>query len=166
MTASTIGEESYCVSELKNVDIGKYTSIAGGCVFHSNDNHAWIQNKMFVSVYPFNERWNLNEYPCSYGKGHVKIGNDVWVGEGCRFMSGVRVGDGAIVAAGSVVSKDVPPYSMVAGNPAQVKYFRFHPEIIEKLMKIKWWNWDKEIIRKELAGKMLDVDKFVEEYYV
>ena len=64
MTASTMGTESYCVSELKNVDVGNYSSIAGGCVFHSNDNHAWTQNKTFVSTYPFNERWNVESYPC------------------------------------------------------------------------------------------------------
>lgn len=150
MTSSTIGKESYCVSELKNVDIGSYTSIAGGCVFHSNDNHAWIQNKHFVSTFPFNEKWSIESYPCSYGKGHVKIGNDVWVGEGCRFLSGITVGDGAIVAAGSVVSKDVPPYAMVAGNPARVKYYRFPKKTIKKLLQIKWWDWDPGLIRQRI----------------
>ncbi len=162
MTASTMGTESYCVSELKNVDVGNYTSIAGGCVFHSNDNHAWTQNKTFVSTYPFNERWSMETYPCSYGKGHVIIGSDVWIGEGCRFMSGVNIGNGAIVAAGSVVSKDVPPFAMVAGNPARVKYYRFEPDIIEKLEKIAWWNRDKGWIHEHIESFM-DIHRFIRE---
>ena len=160
-----IGNQSYCLSEEKNVHIGAYSSIAGGCVFHSNDNHASVQHKELVSNYPFNEKFNIESYPSSHGKGPVHIGNDVWVGEGCRFMSGVRVGDGAIVAAGSVVTKDVPPYAMVAGNPARIKYFRFSPEIIQKLMKIAWWRWDAGQVRERMDS-MMDINRFIKEFYV
>ena len=162
-----IGTESYCLSEQKNVDIGNWTSIAGGCIFHCNDNHAWIQNKQFVSNFPFGEwfmdRESREVYPMSGGKGGVTIGNDVWVGEGCQFMSGVHIGDGAIVAAGSIVTKDVPAYTMVAGNPAKVKYYKYDKETIEKLLKIQWWDWGVDTIKTHL-NEFKDVKSFVETY--
>jgi len=73
------------------------------------------------------------------------------------------VGNGAIVAAGSVVSKDVPPYAMVAGNPARIKYYRYSPEIIEKLEKIAWWNWDKGTIRQRM-DQFMDIHRFIQEF--
>ena len=163
MEISTIGSESYCLSELKNVDVGNYTSIAGGCVFHSNDNHAWVQHKTLVSTYPFSEKWNITSYPQSSGKGHVSIGSDCWIGEGCRFMSGVHVGNGAIVAAGSVVSKDVPDFAVVAGNPARIKYFRFDQDTREKLLQIAWWNRDKGGVVEHIESFM-DINRFVKEF--
>ncbi len=155
-----MGNESYCLSEEKNVTIGNFTSIAGGCVFHGDDNHAWIQNKKFVSTFPF-DKFGL-DYPKSSG-GIVEIGNDVWIGESSRIMSGVKVGDGAMVAAGSVVTKDVPPFAMVAGNPARIKYFRFNKGIIKKLLNIKWWNWDLGLI-KERIEDFKDINKLIKKY--
>lgn len=75
------------------------------------------------------------------------IGNDVWIGYGAVIMNGVTVGDGAIVAAGTVVTKDVPPYSIVGGNPAKVIRYRFAEKHIEMLMKLKWWEYGPEILK-------------------
>ena len=74
------------------------------------------------------------------------IGNDVWIGDRATILSGVRIGDGAVIGAGSVVTKDVEPYSIVAGNPARPKRTRFDEETIKKLLEIKWWDWPVEKI--------------------
>jgi chloramphenicol O-acetyltransferase type B len=83
-------------------------------------------------------------------KGHTVIGNDVWIGYRAVILSGVTIGDGAVIGAGSVVASNVPPYAIVAGNPAKVIKYRFTPEIIEKLIDIKWWDWDIEKIKSNV----------------
>jgi len=80
--------------------------------------------------------------------GHVVIENDVWIGCGCTFMSGVTVGSGSVVATNSVVTKDVPPFTVVGGNPAKVIKKRFSQDIIERLMHIRWWDRTDEEINK------------------
>ena len=96
----------------------------------------------------------------------IHIGNDVWVGRNSMILDGVTIGDGAIVAAGAVVTKDVPPYAVVGGVPARVLKYRFASQIIERLLEIKWWNLpDEEITRvKELFHianpSMADLDKY------
>jgi serine acetyltransferase len=80
-------------------------------------------------------------------KGDIIVENDVWIGAKATIMSGVRVSNGSIVAAGSVVTKDVPPYAIVAGNPAKVVKYRFNEEQIDKLLKISWWEWDEQKIK-------------------
>ena len=157
----SLGIETYCLSDKEHVDAGNYTSIAGGCVFHENDNHAWVQNKNFVSTFPF-AIWTA-EYPESGGKGKPQLGSDVWVGEGCRFLSGVKVGHGAIIGAGSVVTKDVPPYAMAAGNPAKVKYYRFDKATIKKLLEIAWWNWHPKLVVARMEY-FKDIKEFIKKY--
>jgi serine acetyltransferase len=80
-------------------------------------------------------------------KGDIIVENDVWIGAKATIMSGVRVSNGSIVAAGSVVTKDVPPYAIVAGNPAKVVKYRFNEEQIDKLLNISWWEWDEQKIK-------------------
>ena len=79
---------------------------------------------------------------CVTSKGDVQVGSDVWIGSGARIMSGVTIGDGAVVAACSVVTKNVAPYTIVAGNPASQRRTRFTPDVIDRLLGIAWWNWD------------------------
>ncbi|WP_319005300.1 CatB-related O-acetyltransferase [Fictibacillus halophilus] len=78
------------------------------------------------------------------------IGNDVWIGCNSVVLPGVKVGNGAIIGAGSIVTKDVPPYAVVAGNPAKIMKYRFSEESIKELEKIKWWNWDRKKIKENL----------------
>lgn len=88
------------------------------------------------------------------------IGNDVWFGTNSTIMLGVKIGDGAIIGACSVVTKDVPPYSIVAGNPAKIVRYRFPDEIIEQLLKIKWWDWDYDKITRNIPAIVgADIEK-------
>jgi acetyltransferase-like isoleucine patch superfamily enzyme len=120
-----------------------------------------------VSNYPFSllhdEARHLSGYPLT--KGDVVIGNDVWIGYEALILSGVKIGDGAVIAARSVVSRDVEPYSIVGGTPAKHLRYRFSPEMIEELLKIAWWNWSFEEIRT--AWHLIQspqVEEFVTKY--
>ena len=91
--------------------------------------------------------------------GPVKIGNDVWVGDRSFILPRVTIGDGAIIGANAVVSKDVPPYAIVAGVPAKVKKYRFRENTIKRLLELKWWDWSKEKISKNKEFFFTDLNK-------
>lgn len=137
--------------------IGKFCMIASDVTFIMNGaNHLTDA----ISTYPFaifGKGWEGamegREYPF---KGDTVIGNDVWIGYKATIMPGVRVGDGAIIAAHSVVTKDVAPYAVVGGNPAVEIKKRFSDEEIQKLLEISWWDWPAEKITENvrtLTGK-------------
>lgn len=120
--------------------IGKFCQIATGVKFIMNGaNHG----QQGFTTYPFKIFGHqFAGLPLlSENKGDTIIGNDVWIGNDVTFMPGIKVGDGAIIASKSVVTKDVEPYSIVGGNPAQIIRKRFSDEVIDKLLEIKWWNW-------------------------
>ncbi len=128
--------------EGKTLRIGKFCSIAEGVVVFLGANHRvdWF------STYPFGHI-RENEFPkVKKDHGHpatkrnITIGNDVWIATNAVIMSGVRIGDGAVVGAYSVVTKDVPPYTIVAGNPAKQIRKRFSDDVINKLLELKWWD--------------------------
>lgn len=98
-------------------------------------------------------------------KGDVVIGSDVWIGTDVMILSGVNIGHGAIIAARSVVTHDVPPYTIAAGVPAKVIRRRFSNEIIEKMLTIKWWEWDEARIREAIPWLSSDrIDEFTAKY--
>lgn len=97
-------------------------------------------------------------------KGQVIIMNDCWIGNGVIMLGGITIGNGAVVAAGAVVTKDVPPYAIVAGNPAKVIGYRFEPEQIAALNKIRWWNWTAEKVRAASELLLDEIDPFIERY--
>ena len=97
----------------------------------------------------------------------VKVGNDVWIGTKVMIMGGVTVGDGAVIGAGSIVTKDVPPYAIVAGVPAKVIRYRFSSEVIDLLEKIQWWNFSPNVLKRNInlfQSKDLDMRKLVDLY--
>lgn len=100
---------------------------------------------------------------CSAEQRNIVVGNDVWIGANCIIFEGVTIGDGAVIAAGSIVRKDVPPYAVVGGVGKIIKY-RFSHETIEKLLEIQWWNWEDSKI-KENIKLLQDAEKFVERFY-
>lgn len=112
----------------------------------------------WVTTFPFNE---LPEFAHIAGhprtKGDVIIGNDVWIGREAMIMSGVRIGDGAVIGARAVVVRDVPPYGIVVGNPAKLLRMRFDDRTVERLLAIAWWDWPEERVRRAIP-KMLSTD--------
>lgn len=120
--------------------IGCYCSIASGVVFLMGGNHT--HRRDYITVYPF-KGTSKRTYQ---SKGDTLIGNDVWIGMESLIMPGVTIGDGAIVAARSVVTKDVPPYTIVGGSPAKPIRRRFSQSEIEILERIRWWEWSKDEI--------------------
>ena len=129
--------------------IGSFCSIATGVVIFlgGNHRHDWVTTYPFghINHHIFNN-FNGEGHPTT--KGDIVIGNDVWIGQNTTIMSGVKIGDGAVLANNSHIVKDVEPYSIVGGNPARLIKYRFNKEQIDKLLEIKWWNWDDEKINR------------------
>lgn len=135
--------------------IGKFCSIACGTKFLFNSaNHALDS----LSTYPFPsffEEWNLEREKVTDAwdnRGDIVIGNDVWIGYEAVILSGVTIGDGAIIGTRAVVTKDVPPYTIVGGIPAKPIRKRFDEKVIEELLKIKWWDWTEEKIARNIEN--------------
>jgi serine acetyltransferase len=98
-------------------------------------------------------------------KGNIIIENDVWIGAKSTIMSGVKIGNGSVVGSCSVVTKDVPPYSIVVGNPARVVKLRFTELQIERLLKISWWDWTEDRIKTEAMTLWSDnIDEFIDKH--
>ncbi len=142
--------------------IGKYCSLSADIEIFLGGNH----RPDFVTTYPFSaiadwpEAANIEGHPAT--KGDVRIGNDVWIGLGVTILSGVTVGDGAVLAAHAVVTRDVPPYAIVAGNPARMIRRRFADDVIAKLLALRWWDWDQERVRRYIPLLMQpDIAKFL-----
>jgi acetyltransferase-like isoleucine patch superfamily enzyme len=154
----------YHEGDTARVRIGRYCSIAAEVAIMPGGNHLTT----WVSTYPFRIRYGLegaghDGHPAT--KGDVVIGNDVWIGNGALILSGVTVGDGAVVAARAVVTKDVTPYAIVAGNPARVVAHRFSEDQREQLLRIRWWDWPEEVVLErvaELNGG--DIEVFLERF--
>lgn len=150
---------NYDFSKVKLI-IGKFCAIAAETRFIMTGDHKLDA----ISTYPFpifghgwETSFNVDDLPV---KGDIIVGNDVWFGYDSLVMNGVTIGNGAIIAARAVVVKDVPAYSIVAGNPAKVVKMRFDDKTIERLQEIAWWNWNIEQINKHLKLICsLDVDK-------
>ena len=115
----------------------------------------------WVTTFPLPAAWK-HGHP--HTKGDVVIGNDVWIGNGAFITSGVTIGSGAVIGARAVVTKDVPPYGIVAGNPAQLIRTRFAQETIDRLLKIAWWTWpDEKIERFQPLLLDSDIERFLSE---
>lgn len=148
-----IGEGTYGrINVLRNkgsdskISVGKYCSIASNVTFITGGIHPidW------VSLYPFRINWQLeNAYNDGMPStnGPIIVGNDVWISTGVTILSGVRIGNGAVIASNSLVTKDVPNYAIVAGVPARLIKYRFSDEQIAHLEKIQWWNWPNDKIK-------------------
>ena len=134
--------------------IGKFCSIACGAKFIFNSANHTLSS---LSTYPFTiffEEWGLdvkNITKAWDNKGDIVIGNDVWIGYEAVIMAGVTIGDGAIIGTRSVVTKDVPPYTIVGGAPAKPIRKRFPQNTVDTLLKIKWWDWSKEQIAQHIT---------------
>lgn len=145
-----------------DTDIGNFTSISTDCYIggtsHPTD---------WVSTSPVFHKWgNIMKKNFSYHEYEIfkktVIGNDVWIGNRVLIKAGVKIADGAVVGMGSIVTKDIGPYEIWAGNPAKFIRKRFDDETINELLNTEWWNWDDEKIA-EHAAKMNNIEKFLRE---
>lgn len=154
---------------LSSCRLGKYTRVRHfSTIYHAEiGNYCSISSsvKIGLGIHPINLIstnsifYKINSNPIRkdfYSKIEIeeykktKIGNDVWIGEGVTIPGGITIGDGAVIAAKSVVTKDVPPYAIVAGVPAKIVKYRFDENIIKELLIIKWWNFNDERIKKNI----------------
>jgi acetyltransferase-like isoleucine patch superfamily enzyme len=163
-----IGDWSYGSPAVMHQDgsglkIGRFCSISARVTIFLGGDHRcdWVTTYPFSAICP--DAQSFQGHPRS--KGPVVVGNDVWIGEGATIMSGITIGDGAVIAARSVVTKNVPPYAIVAGSPAQIRKYRFSEEQITALLRIRWWDWPYEQIRA--AWPLLlseNLDAFIHTY--
>jgi len=164
----TVGVHSYSnlrpdtflhCTEQSPVEIGTFCSIAPEVLFVCQANHPTETASTFGIQDRIVKTKTMYEYLRT--KGPIVLGNDVWIGTRAIILSGVTIGDGAIVAAGSVVTNDVPPYAIVGGNPAKLIRYRFSDETIAAMRNIRWWDWPLEVIEREKAAFDLPADEFV-----
>ena len=163
-----IGRESYGDLHIRSwgegagFRLGAYCSIAEQVTVFLGGNHRidWI------TTFPFNVLWksvrHIKGHPAT--KGDVIIGNDVWIGSGATILSGITIGDGAVIGAKSLVTSSIPAYGIVGGNPARLLGKRFNDQIIERLLALRWWDWEDNILQHFLPLMLSsDVEKFLSE---
>ena len=165
-----IGENSYGTpivhfgeKEQTKLIIGKFCSIGKNVHVYLGGNHRMD----WVTMYPFPAKFSWARKYDNYqvSKGDVIIGNDVWIGAGAVILSGISIGDGAVIGAETVVSKDIPPYAVVVGNPMRIVKYRFEKQEIDKLLSIKWWEWGSETVRDNIAYLLNDnIGLFLERF--
>lgn len=167
---STIGFATY-VSANTNIvrsDIGKFCSIGPSCLIGGLDAHPINRMSTHPSFYSFGSQTKLSFFKDKnfIESKRLTIGNDVWIGVGCIILPGCKIGDGAIIAAGSVVVKDVPDYCIVGGVPAKFIKRRFSIEVAEKISSTKWWDSDVNLLKKN-SEKFLNenIDEKNQEFF-
>lgn len=140
------------------LSIGNYVCIASGVIILMGGNHNHPTDS--ISVYPFAETIADTYEP----KGDTVIKSDAWIGMNAMIMPGITIGEGAIVASGSVVTKDVPPYTVVGGNPAKVIKSRFTEEETEQLLEMRWFDWKRPLVEEAMPlitkGSVADLVTF------
>ena len=133
--------------------IGKFCSIAQDVMFVLSGDHYTNH----ISSYPYRV-WIMNEKQEGVSKGNIIVDDDVWIGFRSTILSGVHIGQGAIVAAGSVVTKDVPPYAIAGGVPAKVIKYRFSPEMITELLKVDYNQLTEELVKEHIEDLYEDLE--------
>ena len=142
--SSIWGPGIFIVGRIYGIEIGRFCSIARNVSIQEDYHNPKRMTTYFLERNMFNEPLNVK---AEISNGKIIIGNDVWIGARAQVLSGVTIGDGAIIGSGAVVTKDVPAYAIMGGVPAQVIKYRFDPSTIECLMKLKWWDWSIEKIK-------------------
>jgi virginiamycin A acetyltransferase len=145
--------------------IGKYCSISDDVtVIGIGGQHLYkhVPNFPLFAFANYPLKWETIE-ECK-GRPATIIGNDVWIGTRVTILPRIKIGDGAVIGAGAVVTKDVPPYAIAGGVPARILGWRFEPKQIHALLKIAWWTWSEDKIRNNIASFYSDVDEFIKKF--
>src|SRR5262245_63427259 len=166
----TLGDYSYVVndSQITYSTIGKFCSIAAMTRINPG-NHPMHRATQAHFTYRASAYFPGEEDDAEFfawrRQHHIHIGHDVWIGHGAIVLPGRNIGTGAVIAAGAIVTKDVPAYTIVAGNPARPVRRRFPEPIADRLLDLAWWDWDHETLRRALPDfRKLDVEGFLEKY--
>jgi acetyltransferase-like isoleucine patch superfamily enzyme len=140
----------YCLVDKSVESIGSFCSIAYGCkIGLANHPVDWVSTHPFA----YDKKYGFvsdNKFTIMSTAPKCSIGNDVWIGANAIVLAGVKVGDGAIIGANAFVNKDVEPYSIVTGTPAQHQKYRFDNEVVDQLKTMEWWNWDENKIKENI----------------
>lgn len=146
---------------IHNIQLGKYCALSNNIMFMIDANHDYksVFQGSIQGLPTSAETIKINR------KGQIIIQNDCWIGFGATINAGVTIHDGAVVGTNAMVTKDVPPYAIVGGNPAKVIGYRFPQEIIDKLLAIRWWDWPKEQILARSSDMYASIEDFVDKYY-
>ena len=164
---ASIGAHTYIAanSEIENAEIGNYCSVADHCrIGMSGHSLNFLSTSPIFTqtVNALQERWIEKDiFKHKSEDERAYIGNDVWIGSHVLINGGVHIGDGAVIGAGAVVVRDIPPYAIVGGVPAKLIRYRFSPEIIERLLNIKWWSISEERIKNNIhlfQSDSIDID--------
>lgn len=161
-----VGKKTYGVIDVRtygktdrHLYIGNYCSIAGDVTFHLSPNHHLER----ISTFPFG-----GDTENSLSKGDIVVDDDVWIGHHATILTGVHIGQGAVVAAGAVVNKDVPPYAIVGGVPAKIIKYRFSEDMIEKLMRIDFskiddafWKKNRNLFQRNIVDNPKIIDEIL-----
>jgi phosphonate metabolism protein (transferase hexapeptide repeat family) len=170
LTEVTMDDYSYVVndSQITYTSIGKFCSIAAMIRINPGNhpmNRATQAHFTYRSSAYFPGEADDAEFFAWRRKHHVQIGHDVWIGHGAITLPGRNVGTGAVIAAGAIVTKDVPAYTIVAGNPARIVRRRFDERVSERLTALAWWNWSHDKLRTALPDfRNLGVEAFLDKY--
>lgn len=167
---SYFGDYSYCdrYADIANAQIGKFANIAAFARIGATD-HPLHTAACHHFLYRSDDYWDNagrdEDFFAHRRSRTAHIGHDTWIGAGAMIKPEVALGDGAVVAAGAVVTKDVDPYTIVAGTPAKVLRVRQPPEIAERLIALAWWDWSHEYIRQALPDfRSLAAEAFLKKY--
>ncbi len=156
------GADASSASTATPLKIGVYCSLGPGILFLCRGVHPYES----ATTYPLRAKiFNIAGEPASREKKGITVGNDVWIGARAAIMPGVSIGDGAIVGTAALVTKDVPPYAIVGGNPAKILKYRFPEHIIEAMLDIRWWEWPDEKVEAETDYLLGPIDEFVARHF-
>lgn len=152
--SATISDYTYISNntDVENATIGKFCSIADHCRIGLANHTLNLLSTSPIFTLSHNAaktKW-VTVNKDNESSQRVIIGNDVWIGSHAIILGGITIGDGAVIGAGAVVTKDVPPYAVVGGVPAKIIKFRFSENVINKLLDIKWWNWSDDDLKKKI----------------
>lgn len=151
ITECLIDRYSYIgnTSMIFNTSIGKFCSISWRVsIGAANHDYEYITTHDFL----YNKAYDINPGVVTYDRfaKKNKIGNDVWIGNNVTINNGINIGHGAVIGANSIVTKDIPPYAIVVGNPGKILKFRFEQKVIQELMELQWWDFPDEVINKNI----------------